>query len=121
MGAYNLDTQTLSYDVMSRIKRRNTSHRNRPKKTGADIAFESKVERFKEWVKPLYMINIGPGKYDVNGDFDEKVSDKKHNVIYSKTSRFVPNKQILKLPGTGAYKPKDEYNKKSFNLLFQGY
>ena len=96
----------MKHEILNKLKRRGTSfaQSSKTKKSGSEVAFESKVERFKNFPKLLYMLTLGPGKYDTVGQFENKVMDKKSNLLYSKTERFGFSKLQKKLPGPGAYK-----------------
>ncbi len=115
-----MEYNTLNYDVMRRIKSKNQGQQNKAKTLGSDVGFESKVDRFKEWTKPLYQIELGPGKYTLDGDFDEKVCEKKRNLLYCKTVRFAIDKTSLRFSKIAHYQPRDELNKPSYNVIFKG-
>ena len=72
------------------------------KKTGGDVAFESRESRFKFHPRPLYTIQLGPGSYSPNGQFDNTILNRKPNLLNSKTDRF--NKDLPKYPVPEDYK-----------------
>ena len=117
LGTYNLDLLTLNYNIMNKIKKKNAIQRTKAQKdTG--IGFDSKSNRFRELIKEPHLINIGPGKYDSVSEFDEKIAEKKRNLLSSRTERFLISKESFKLAAIESYVPKNDYIKKSFNVLF---
>ena len=88
MGTYNIESQSLSYDVMSRIQRRNIIYKNKLINAGSDIGFDTRTVRFKNWVKPLYLIKIKAG-CSIKKPRNKKMSNKECPI----SSELLSNKE----------------------------
>ena len=100
MGFYESNINTIEKESEAKLKHI-LNMRNKLKKTGSEIAFETREQRFKFYIRPLYSMQLGPGSYHSKGQFDEHEHNKKPNLIYSKSDRFM--KINNKNPGPGHY------------------
>jgi hypothetical protein len=100
LGFYESNAYTIEKESEAKLKHI-TSMRNKLRKTGSEVAFDTREQRFKFYQRPLYSLQLGPGTYQPKGQFEECENNKKPNLLCAKSDRFLKIKN--KNPGPGEY------------------